>query len=60
MFSDAYSVSVKFKLFNSYCGSMYTHQRYFPPALYTLQEYVPTGGGCFMFMACSRVRAGTK
>ena len=24
-----------------------------PPALYTPQEYVPTGGGCFMFMACS-------
>ena len=21
--------------------------------MYTLQEYVPTGGGCFMFMACS-------
>ena len=27
--------------------------RYFPPALYTLPEYVPTGGGCFMSMACS-------
>ena len=27
--------------------------RYSPPALYILQEYVPTGGGCFMFMACS-------
>ena len=25
-------------------------------ALYTLQEYVPTGGGCFMFMACSILR----
>ena len=31
-------------------------KRYSPPALYTLREYVPTGGGCFMFIACSILR----
>ena len=43
----------KYESTSATCANTNTQCCQSPPALYTLQEYVPTGGGCYMFMACS-------